>query len=71
LAGYYSESDGYVKNTHSSYYINGEGVYILRPTLSLDISDRTTVEIVGNLLSQNDDSPGLTRSDVVATMILG
>jgi outer membrane receptor protein involved in Fe transport len=58
LAGYYSESDGYVKNIYNSNYINGEGVYILRPTLSLDISDRTTVDIIGNLLSQNDDSLG-------------
>jgi iron complex outermembrane receptor protein len=61
LAGYYSESDGYVRNIHSSNYINGDGVYILRPTLSLDISDRTTVEIIGNFLSQDDDSLGYDK----------
>jgi iron complex outermembrane receptor protein len=61
LAGYYSESDGHVRNMHSRNHINGDGVYILRPTISLDISDRTTVEIIGNILSQNDDSLGYDK----------
>lgn len=71
LAGLTIESDGYTKNEHTGNYINGEDAKFLRPTFSIDITDYTTLEIIGSYINSKSDSLGFdkigcTRDDETA-----
>jgi len=61
LAALRGKSDGYTENEFTGNDINGDDYYILRPTLSLTLSEKSSLDIIGSYLKSNDDSLGFDK----------